>query len=341
MVPEGHYVVLRASTPPIDLALQGFERRLTLTHYHPFLRYIQITFRGQFVFVNDRGDVLILHPLPPDRDSAGKFVHYEDECLFQKFYQQSLHTFKEITGISLVDFDDVFLLWFGAPDLSISWNDVALPTAGSNYPLAIFLEALFVYALCRTSERSLSQLMQTDAAVATRTIVACARDLVFVERPEHFLVNTTEVNLMQKFYEAWGLSKDVASLQARFSQVIQAYSLHYTKAQARKSDTLNRLVATGGILALLAVLDPIHSIFPSISQTTLSIGVIFLAGGMLFSIVFDEMSFALHTWRDSHHLQARVRRSIRRHVHSTVDETLNTPQPTENHDPKMDAGTAH
>lgn len=292
MVEPGCYIVHRTALPASRLRLAGYTRRETLTHYPNFLRYQVLDVLGITIAVNECGNAVVLYRMgSPDSDEICFERYMHDVQHYQYTYTNCLNAVMELTGWRAGDFDETFYAVIGAATTEVGWNQVRIP-AGPDFPAApaLFLEALFVYGICRTSEKLLAALLdERGIGIATSRLISNTQDLVFCEKPEHFLVNSDEINLMKTFYHAWHIDTDVISLQGRFGQIIEAFNLRFNQVQAQRGMNLNRIAASVAVLALLSVTSEITHVIPAVSARQLQIAFTTLAVVLLLTALVPGM----------------------------------------------------
>lgn len=259
MVPLGFYFVHRCTLNGSDVKLRSYRSRDTLTNYPPLLRYEVFSADGVFLVVNGRGSLVVLQPVPEAGDVEEAQARYEDATTFGFAYKHALDTVARHLGQRPSDFEDSSLAWFGSARTDVSWRRTELRIEGSaSWPIAVFLEALFIFSACKAAEAVLSSQLGKASNVATAAFVDASKDLILIEQPSDILVNEDEIALLSLFYKHWGVERSVRSLQGRFNQVITVLSLHASKVQANHAMSLNLLVGCATVLALLSVVDPLR-----------------------------------------------------------------------------------
>jgi|HubBroStandDraft_3_1064219.scaffolds.fasta_scaffold09607_3 hypothetical protein len=312
MVRLGFYFVHQISLPAARLVLQSYIRRETMTRYPLFARYQLLERDGLFYVLNARGHLIILQPIPNVDNLENALRSYRDPIIFNEASLVAASGARNLLDIRFDDFDTSFPAHIGAEALQVKWNFVSLPVP-TNEPwhVQIFIEALFVFSLCKSSESCLMDLLSgTSTRYRIRNLLEYARDLIAVEKPDHFLVNSSEIKLITPFYDAWGLDKYVRSLQSRFSQAIDTFNIHFNEIQASRAVSLNRFVAAVTVLALLQVADTLAMPNYGISAEYVKTAILLCAGafiGMGLALNFRRNASELAwRWRNEWPLQRRL-----------------------------------
>jgi hypothetical protein len=148
-----------------------------------------------------------------------------------------------------------------------------------------FIEALFIFQLCKSFEQNLNNnlLYQADKKLAN-IIFTQANNLFNLEDPRHFFINQIEKNKMEIFYDSWDLKYRVKTLKERYKLTILNNNYLESVRNKKQSFILNIFLIILTFLSLIEIVPILKSIYQFDEKIQMIVLIVFIS--ILIFILF-------------------------------------------------------
>jgi hypothetical protein len=243
------FLVHSVNVDGVCLALDEYERRDTVVNPIAALRYQQLEAPGMDAYVSNYGTVVIVQEFGVAADEREARARYENDELFDARYEAALRWARELSPRELSDLDFSFV-WLAGSSRKVTWDFVVLEDRPANR--AVLIEAVILFGLTKLVDKVISELPGARRrGTVDPNLEGYTQDLFSSLRPENYLTNAREIDLMKAFYDSWGLEGSIRLLRERFDQATSSYSFYWEHAERRRDVVLNLLLGVVAIVGLL------------------------------------------------------------------------------------------
>ena len=187
------------------------------------------------------------------RDEALSF--YNDAAIFDSWYAQAIELAAGIIENHIEDFSFSFVWHAADGPTEVEWYYVRLPRG--ERPLV--LEATLIWCLADVVDAAIRELPIARAAGEVDQIfVSQALDLFAIGEPRQVWTSQHEIELIERFYDAWKLGDRIAESRGRFDQAATAFSFFWEAGERRRDMTLTVAVSVIAVVGLLQADQQLH-----------------------------------------------------------------------------------
>ena len=141
------------------------------------------------------------------------------------------------------------------------WSQACL-TVDVETETALLSEAVLVFLLCSRTEQLLASLPGSRQSLRRQQLlVEYAEGLFSLERPEQFLINRHEIELMRTLYKEWDLGTHVRVAKDRVGQSIANVSFFAEQKEKSQANLMNLLL---GAIAVLSAAEVVPGVLDAV-----------------------------------------------------------------------------
>lgn len=285
MPPPGYYLVHSLDLGPLLFDEDDGSRptRAGRERLSRVFRHRSRQLEDLYLSYSDLGTAVVLQPVPEAGSEDAARRHYHDEALFDDLYGRMLTTVREGLGQEIEDAEfSFFLALRDEADVEVEWDYVRLD-ASDVEAFRLFLDAVYIYQLCRSVDgllRSLEGEYQRDLP-RIRLLSEYTGSLFVVTRPAQYLVSGTRIEAMQRYYETWRLGSYIEVLQERFDHAVSGIAFYRGEAERRREVLMNVLLAVIAVLSFREGIEVFRALGLHFSPAWADLALLVVAGLML------------------------------------------------------------
>src|SRR5690625_971883 len=258
-----------------ELMKVNYDKRVDLVSVPKIIQYEEVIDEStQQVFMNAFNSFVVLDYIGHFESKKLALEFYNDYEKFDQIYERNLKFFNDEieqiadfdeTSYLLVEYDETYQkvdveVYYGhivikAPAYMKKPIDLKAAQIEQRMISFALLDAMFINMMCDRVHFFLEELKTPRDLTKNHQMVLShfSQELFKLKEPKFFLTNLWEMNILNKFYEAWNITEHITIVHENFQQSVDNYAFLWNYNNQVRQQTMSLLLA---ILTFAAAYKP-------------------------------------------------------------------------------------